>query len=38
MDEKNNIRKRSNLEPLGYEDDSSHCISFFFENNVRKKY
>jgi len=35
VDEKNNLRKCSNLEPLGYKEDSKHCISFLFENNVR---
>jgi hypothetical protein len=28
MDEKNNSRKVSNPEPLGYKKDFSHCISF----------
>jgi len=30
-------KKGLNLEPLGYREDSNHCISFFsFENNVKK--
>jgi hypothetical protein len=29
VDEKNNLRKDSNLGPLGYKGDSNHCINFF---------
>jgi hypothetical protein len=29
VDEKNNLRKNSNLGPLGYKGDSNHYINFF---------